>query len=181
MSGGPSFDTIIVSPGPEPWQGRLEFGGKRYRCALGKEGVTPRKHEGDHKTPVGRFALRALLYRPDRLGGIPETALTTRALAPEDGWCDDAADPMYNRAVMLPYPASAERLWREDEVYDLILPLGYNDNPAVPGLGSAIFMHIARPDYSGTEGCVALARADLVDLLRNMGPATLLEIRDFAG
>src|SRR6185312_8513924 len=86
-------------------------------------------------------------------------------IAPQDGWCDDPADTVYNRPVHLPYRARAERLWREDGIYDLIVPLGYNDAPAVPGLGSAIFLHVARPDFGPTEGCVALARADLLALL----------------
>ena len=177
MSALPAADTIIVTPGAAPWQGMLEFAGRQYRCALGKAGTTASKREGDHKSPLGRFALRHLLYRPDRFAQTPETALTVRPLKADDGWCDDPADPYYNRAVRLPYPASAEQLWREDGVYDLIVPLGYNDDPATPGLGSAIFMHIARPDFSGTEGCVALARGDLIQLLRTIGPATMMEIR----
>ena len=173
--------TILVSQSDIPWRGHIEFLGKQYPCALGKAGVTARKREGDHKSPLGRFALRELLYRPDRFKEAPETGLITRPLAPEDGWCDDPADVQYNRPVTLPYPASAERLWRQDDVYDLIIPLGYNDDPAVPGLGSAIFMHIARPDLSGTEGCVALSRADLIDLLRAVNPATMLKIKPCSG
>jgi hypothetical protein len=87
------------------------------------------------------------------------------AAAPQDGWCDDPAAAAYNRPVRLPYAASAERLWREDGIYDLIVPLGYNDDPVVPGAGSAIFLHVAHPDYAPTEGCVALAPADLMRVL----------------
>lgn len=179
MSGGKASDIIVTPIGGATWRGVLDFHGKRFDCALGKDGVTTQKREGDHKTPVGRFALRELLFRPDRFGAAPATKLAARALTQSDGWCDDPADPFYNRAVALPYPASAERLWREDTVYDLIIPLGYNDNPPVAPLGSAIFIHIARPDFAGTEGCVALARADLIDLLRDIGPATLLEVRNY--
>ena len=93
------------------------------------------------------------------------------------GWCDDASDPGYNKPVRLPSKARHERLWREDGLYDLIVPLGYNDDPAVPGLGSAIFLHCARPDYGPTEGCVAVARADLLVLLPSCGPATRIDIR----
>ncbi len=138
----------------------------RARCALGRGGVAAMgaKREGDGATPAGLWPLRRLFYRLDRIAA-PATRLPTTALTPWDGWCDAPADPDYNRAVQLPYPASAEHLWRDDEVYDLIVVLGYNDAPVVPGRGSAIFLHIARPDYAPTDGCVALHRADLLSCL----------------
>ncbi len=132
------------------------------RCALGRGGVRADKQEGDGATPKGRWRMRALLFRPDRITRTPLTGLPLRALRPEDGWCDDAADPLYNRPVKLPFRARAEHLWREDEIYDLIVVLGYNDDPPVPGKGSAIFLHIARPDYRPTEGCIAVSQQDLL-------------------
>lgn len=168
---------IIVTPNfDQPSTGTLAFGGKTYLCALGKAGVTTEKREGDHMTPVGSFALREVLFRPDKFAEIPATMLYSRAIRPTDGWCDASGDPMYNQPVKLPYPASAENLWRDDEVYDLIVPLGYNDHPPRPGKGSAIFLHIARPDFSGTEGCVALARADLIEVLETVGVTTQLTV-----
>lgn len=154
------IDIVVSSDG---W---LRFGGLKFRCALGKGGCKPEadKREGDGATPLGRYPLRQVLYRPDRLA-MPATRLPCRALDPSDGWCDDPADPAYNRPVKLPYGASHEKLWREDHVYDVIVVLGHNDDPPIPGLGSAIFMHLARPDYTGTEGCVALALPDLQALL----------------
>ena len=134
------------------------------------------KREGDGATPVGRFALRRLLYRRDRLPAAPATALPAAVIGRDDGWCDDPGDPAYNRPVRLPYPASHERLWREDGLYDLVVVLGHNDDPPVPGLGSAVFLHVARPDYGPTEGCVALARDDLLVLLEGCGAGTMLEI-----
>jgi len=147
--------------------GILTHRGLRFRCALGKGGIRPEadKREGDGATPLGRYPIRQILYRPDRLEA-PKTALPVQALTAQDGWCDDPADPAYNRFVRLPFAASHEKLWREDHVYDVIVVLGHNDDPPVPGLGSAIFMHVARPDYSGTEGCVALALPDLLALLQ---------------
>ena len=92
------------------------------------------------------------------------------------GWCDDPAHPDYNRQVVLPFAASHEELWREDQIYDLVVVLGYNDDPVIPGKGSAIFLHLAREDFSPTEGCVACARTDLLDLLRTAKPGDALRI-----
>lgn len=158
--------------------GSLRHGGRVYRCALGKGGCKPEadKREGDGATPLGRYPLRHVLYRPDRLTGAPATKLPIRALTPADGWCDDPADSAYNRAITLPYAASHEKLWREDHVYDVIVTLGHNDDPPIPGMGSAIFLHVARPDYTGTEGCVALALPDLLELLAAWRPGDALQI-----
>ena len=153
--------------------GELSWRGRRVRCALGKGGLRADKREGDGATPVGRFPLRRVLYRPDRLAP-PVTALPVAAIGPADGWCDDPADSAYNRPVALPYPASAERLWRDDPVYDLVVVLGHNDDPVVAGRGSAVFLHLARPGYAPTEGCVALALADLLSLLAEAGPGDAL-------
>lgn len=155
----------------------MEFDGRRVRCALGPAGVVAArdKREGDGKTPLGAWPLRRMLYRPDR-GGPPKTGLPTQALETDDGWCDAPEDPRYNQPVKLPYPASAERLWLQDHVYDLIVVLGHNDAPPIAGLGSAIFLHLAWPDYRSTQGCVALARADLEALLALAKPGDVLEI-----
>jgi L,D-peptidoglycan transpeptidase YkuD (ErfK/YbiS/YcfS/YnhG family) len=145
--------------------GNVSWGSRRFRCAIGRGGRRRDKREGDGATPVGSWPMRRLLYRADRLAA-PQTGLIIAAIGTTDGWCDAPQDPNYNRPVLLPYPASAEALWREDGVYDLIVPLGYNDAPVVAGAGSAIFLHVARPDFSPTEGCVALALADLLTVLR---------------
>ena len=121
-----------------------------------------------------------LYYRPDRLPA-PQTGLHTVALTPEDGWCDAPGDPRYNRLVTLPYPASAETLWRHDHVYDLIVPLGYNDAPIVAGHGSAIFLHLARPDYAATQGCVALAAEDLLAFLAQADGASRVIVGEQTG
>lgn len=145
------------------------------RCALGRSGVSRDKREGDGATPAGRYPLRELWYRSDRIAK-PQTLLACREIEPDCGWCDDPGDIAYNRAVRTPYPGRHERLWRGDGLYDLIVPLGYNDAPAIPGLGSAIFLHVAAPDYAPTEGCVAIARDDLLALLRVCGPRTMLSV-----
>jgi len=151
--------------------GVLTLGDKQFKCALGKSGVSANKREGDGATPIGCFPIRKVFYRADRITK-PESPFETVALKPEDGWCDAPDDPNYNEEVVMPYQASAENLWREDEVYDVIVALGYNDKPPIPGKGSAIFMHVARPTYSPTAGCIALALPDLLTVLKNSSADT---------
>jgi L,D-peptidoglycan transpeptidase YkuD (ErfK/YbiS/YcfS/YnhG family) len=157
--------------------GRLLWAGREVRCSLGRGGVRDavNKQEGDGATPLGHWPMRQVFYRPDRLPK-PETGLPVVALSPDLAWCDDPAHSFYNRQVDLPFPASHEKLWREDHIYDLIVVLGYNDAPVVPGKGSAIFFHLARPDFSPTEGCVACAPEDLLDLLKAAKPGDELAI-----
>ena len=158
----------------------LEIGGKTFACSIGRGGIAPvgEKREGDLKTPSGEFALRCCYYRPDRMEA-PKTALPLIALTPNDGWCDDPVHAFYNQPVKLPFASRHETLWREDHVYDLIIPLGYNDGiegPIIKGAGSAIFMHLMRDDGVGTEGCVALSREDLLALLSRVGMHASLTI-----
>lgn len=157
--------------------GRLRLEGRELRCALGRAGVCPAadKQEGDGATPAGLWPLRSLLWRPDRVP-TPSSRLPARAIEVDDGWCDAPADLAYNRPVRLPYPASAERMWRDDGLYDLVVVLGYNDAPVIPGAGSAIFMHVARPGYAPTEGCIALALEDLADLVGRAGPGDVVRV-----
>lgn len=157
--------------------GVLRWPGGAARCALGGSGVVPASHkrEGDRASPAGIWPMRQVFWRPDRLAR-PDTSLPAEALIPEAGWCDDPASPLYNRPVLTPFAMSHENLWREDHVYDLIVPLGYNDDPVIPSAGSAIFLHLARPDYSPTEGCVACALPDLLALLATAKPGDALEI-----
>lgn len=158
-------------------RGRLLWRDRQYDCALGKGGLTRNKSEGDGATPVGIFSLRALYFRQDRLENVL-TCLPKTVIRPDMGWCDDPDDVRYNLPIPLPSDARHEELWREDEVYDLIVPMGYNDDPVVPGKGSCIFMHVAREGYLPTAGCVALSRPDLLQVLFEITPASKIEIRD---
>lgn len=142
----------------------LFFVGKTYKCAVGKGGFSADKKEGDGCTPIGVFPLRECWYRADKIAE-PKTNLPLKIITQNDGWCDDANSPDYNRHVKLPYDFSHEKLSRDDDVYDLIITLGYNDSPIIPGKGSAIFMHVARAGYEPTEGCVALKLQDLLEIL----------------
>jgi L,D-peptidoglycan transpeptidase YkuD (ErfK/YbiS/YcfS/YnhG family) len=165
-----SETVLLIHP-----SGQASWRGKRYPCALGVGGVSTVKREGDSATPIGSFPLRRVFYRPDRLDP-PETSLPVMPLTPGLGWCDDPGSTDYNRLITLPHPARHETLWREDGLYDLIVEIGYNDDPVVAGRGSAIFMHIAKPDYAGTEGCAAFARADLLEILTGLSLDARIEI-----
>lgn len=158
--------------------GRFEIGQACVRAALGRSGVVAAadKREGDGASPAGIWAIRHVFYRPDK-GPPPVTGLSVRPIAPEDGWCDDAADAAYNRLVRRPYGARCEVMWRDDDLYDLVVVLGHNDDPPVAGLGSAIFVHLARAGYAPTEGCVALSRGDMEALLAAAKPGDAVEIK----
>ena len=144
--------------------GFLSGAGLRLRAICGAAGVTAHKQEGDSATPAGLLPLRRVLYRADRLAP-PLCAVAIEPIGADDGWCDDAQDPRYNRMVRLPYAGRHEELWRRDALYDVIGVLGWNTGPVVPGRGSAIFLHVATPDYAPTAGCIALALPDVLACL----------------
>jgi len=146
-------------------------------CRIGRGGAVAAaaKREGDGATPMGSFPLRELWLRPDRGLDPPATGLAWRWTRPDDGWSDDPADPAYNRAVTHPHPFSAERMWRDDALYDIVVVIGWNDAPPVAGRGSAIFLHCA--GEGATEGCVAIARDALAALLPHLGRDSRIEIR----
>ncbi|TAE81498.1 MAG: hypothetical protein EAZ74_05240 [Alphaproteobacteria bacterium] len=158
---------------------RLHAQDHSIRCAIGKGGVIDAhdKREGDGKTPLGTYPLRALYIRPDRIADVPACGLAVTTLRSDMGWCDDPRHGAYNQLVPLPFDASHELLWREDNRYDLIIPLGYNDAPIVPYRGSAIFFHVASETYSPTEGCVAIAAHDFLSLLPNISANSMMTIR----
>ncbi|WP_022683601.1 L,D-transpeptidase family protein [Sphingobium bisphenolivorans] len=155
--------------------GRLSFGGIDMPCTIGRGGpcAAEAKREGDGCTPLGRWPVRGVLLRPGKAeaSGI---RLPWRWVREGDGWSDDPADPAYNRPVHLPRASSAESLLRDDDAYDVMVVLGHNDAPPVPGQGSAIFFHLSegRP----TAGCVAIERGDMLRLLPLLAPGDIMEI-----
>lgn len=155
--------------------GCLKFEGETYRCALGRGGVSSDKREGDGATPTGTYPLLRLFWRRDKVTSV-DTMLPNQNINADDGWCDDPTHPDYNQLVKLPFGASHEHMWRDDGLYDLVIEIGHNNNPAIPGAGSAVFIHIAKPDYSPTEGCIAIARPDFFKLLPKWSAATHIEI-----
>jgi L,D-peptidoglycan transpeptidase YkuD (ErfK/YbiS/YcfS/YnhG family) len=142
----------------------ITIDGRRHPCRIGRSGAVAAeaKQEGDGCTPLGRWPIRGAILRPDR-GFVRPPAIPWRWCRQSDGWCDDPSDGAYNRAVIMPYRGSAERLWRNDDAYDSVLVLGYNDAPPVPYRGSAIFLHIETGN--ATEGCVAVDRNAMTEIL----------------
>lgn len=159
--------------------GILRAGGLSIPVALGRSGIAADKREGDGRTPAGRWRILALLYRPDH-GPRPVSRLPARTIRPDDGWCDDRADRRYNRPVTLPLggarKVSHEKMWRDDTLYDLVLVIDHNQRPRIAGRGSAVFVHLARPGFKPTEGCVALRRADMKRLLARLRPGAVIDI-----
>ena len=155
----------------------LNFKDRTIPCAIGRSGACPadQKREGDGYTPQGLWALRTILFRPGRSFPSPQLKLPWRWIGAQDGWSDDPVDPCYNRPIGLPHRFSAEALVRDDSLYDIIVLLGHNDRPPKPGQGSAIFFHIWN-DAKPTEGCVAIARSNMDDLLSALAPNDVMDI-----
>ena len=153
-----------------------EWNKTRVRCALGLGGISYQKKEGDSVTPAGRFLLRRVFYRADRIER-PHTILPLSTLSRKSGWCDSPDDLNYNKYVSLPFGGHHENLWRKDGIYDLIAIIGYNDQPIIPHAGSAIFIHVATPEFKPTEGCVAISQPDLLKIIEEWAPTSAVEIR----
>ncbi len=163
---------IVVRRAPgRPCQARVQLAHGVRQAAIGQGSIRPLKREGDGGTPLGRFPVRLVLYRADR-AFRPHVPLPVHAIRDTDGWCDDPRDRNYNRLITLPSRHSAEGLKRADRLYDLVLVLGYNDRPRIKGKGSAIFVHLARPGYTPTEGCIAFSYRDLSAVLAEIRRGT---------
>lgn len=145
------------------WQG-IEF-----ECQVGENGFAKDKVEGDKKTPIGRFQLLHIYYRADKIEK-PYAILPITPINAEMGWSDDVADPKYNRLVSLPHKFSHEKLYRNDNLYDLVITTSHNTNPTIPGKGSAIFIHLMNYEQTPTAGCLALRRADLLHIIHTATP-----------
>jgi L,D-peptidoglycan transpeptidase YkuD (ErfK/YbiS/YcfS/YnhG family) len=157
-------------------RGWLIADGQALPVALGRGGILANKREGDGATPRGTFRLVRLWWRPSR-GPRPRTALPIKVSGPADGWCEDPADRRYNRPVKLDKASGADRLWRDDHLYDLIIEIDHNTKPRIAGRGSAVFIHLARPGFAPTAGCLALRGGDLRRLLARLGPRTRIDIQ----
>lgn len=153
--------------------------GRLISCSVGHHGVGVKEKEGDNITPIGIWKFEQVFYRADRVQK-PETILPVSAIQPDDGWCDEPEDSRYNQYVKLPYAPSHEKLWRDDNAYDLIITTNYNRDPIIAGKGSAVFIHLIRHDEQGnplpTEGCLGLNQKDLEELLRSITPSSYWQV-----
>jgi L,D-peptidoglycan transpeptidase YkuD (ErfK/YbiS/YcfS/YnhG family) len=141
--------------------------GEQLQCAIGLNGLTENKREGDLSTPIGIFHFNKIYYRADRLSNM-KFIIDSAVINKNDGWCDDQKSELYNRYIQFPFQESAERLYRDDHIYDILCVLDYNTSPVIPGLGSAIFLHVAKSGFLGTEGCVAIEREALIEIATNL-------------
>jgi L,D-peptidoglycan transpeptidase YkuD (ErfK/YbiS/YcfS/YnhG family) len=169
-----SLIRVRVRPGSRS-RGVVLAGPLAISVVLGRGGVRANKFEGDGATPRGRFRLIRLWWRGDR-HPRPRTLLTVRRIAPDLAWCEDTADRRYNRSFRRSAAEPGDRLWRDDRLYDFVIEIDHNARPRVAGRGSAVFLHVARPDRSPTAGCVALGMVDLRRLLARLGPKTRIAI-----
>jgi L,D-peptidoglycan transpeptidase YkuD (ErfK/YbiS/YcfS/YnhG family) len=165
---------VRARPGPKT-RGVLIAGQLTLPVALGRTGISANKREGDGATPLGRFRLRRVWWRADRLPR-PLTLLPLRPILPDDAWSEHPGDRRYNRPVRRKAGEPGDRLWRDDRLYDLIIELDHNYRPRVAGRGSAVFVHVARPGFAPTAGCVALEVTALKRLLPRLGPHTRIVI-----
>ena len=149
----------------------LLYNGIKYKCAIGNGGFRDKKKEGDGCTPIGVFQVTDILYREDKIKNLV-TNYSLQAISPSDGWCDDPNSKHYNTKIKFPFKNSAEELFRQDDQYDIICITNHNQNPIIPGAGSAIFIHVASKNYSATAGCVALNIKDLTEILSTLTIST---------
>src|SRR5690348_7973126 len=158
-----------------PTRGWLTAGPWTLPVALGRGSIKANKREGDGGTPRGVFHPVRIWWRADRLPR-PAAQLPIRRIVPGDGWCEDPNDRRYNRPVKVTPGSAADRLARADALYDLIVEIDHNTRPRTAGRGSAVFIHVARPGFAPTAGCLALDRAALLRLVTRLGPRTRISI-----
>ena len=155
--------------------GYLIYKNLKYRCALGKAGVKKKKKEGDNITPIGIFKVIKIYYRADKIKKIM-SPIKTIPIKKNMGWCDDPKSNFYNQEISLPNKFGYEKLYRNDNLYDLIFVLNYNINPIIKNKGSAIFIHIAKKNYKKTSGCIALKKKHMIKLISLIQKNTKIQI-----
>jgi L,D-peptidoglycan transpeptidase YkuD (ErfK/YbiS/YcfS/YnhG family) len=155
--------------------GYLSFKNLKFRCALGKAGIGKKNKEGDSITPKGIFKLVKVFYRADKIKNL-KTSLKKIKIKKNMGWCDDPKSKYYNKQITLPSNFRYEKLYRRDRIYDLVVVLNYNLNPIIQNKGSAIFIHVAKKTFKKTEGCIALNKENLINLLSTIRKNTKIKI-----
>ena len=154
---------------------KLTFNNYKVKCSIGKRGIGIKKREGDQITPKGKFKIKYILYRKDRVPNL-KTKLKKMVINKNMGWCDDPKSEFYNKLIKLPFKYNFERLYRSDNIYDIILVLNFNLNPVQKNKGSAIFIHIAKRNYKSTAGCIAINKKNLKKIVKKINKRTLIKI-----
>ena len=152
----------------------LTYNKLKIKCAIGKKGIGYKRKEGDLITPSGQYKIKFVLYREDRVKIL--TKLKKKVIKKNMGWCDDPKSVHYNKLVKLPFAHKHEKLFKKENIYDIILVLNYNMNPIKKNKGSAIFIHVSKNNYKKTEGCVAIKKINLIKLLKEINPNTKIKI-----
>ena len=147
----------------------------KAKCYIGKRGIGYKKKEGDLITPLGDYRIKYIFYRKDKIKGF-KTKLKTVVIKKNMGWCNDSKSKNYNKLIKLPSNNSYEKLYRKENIYDIILVLNYNMSPVIKNKGSAIFIHISRKNYKKTEGCVAVKKRDLIEIVKKLQKNTKVKI-----
>ena len=155
--------------------GYLKYKNLRFKCSFGKAGIGNKKSEGDNITPKGIFRIINIYCRIDRIKKI-SSKFKIFKIKKDMGWCDDPKSKKYNQLIKLQTKFNHEKLYRKDNIYDLILVLNYNINPIIKNRGSAIFIHISKKNYKATAGCIALNKLNLIELLENINTKTKIKI-----
>ena len=153
----------------------LYLGKYKLRCAIGKRGITCKKKEGDQKTPDGDFRFKSIFYRKDRINNL-KTSMMKKIIKKNMGWCDDSSSKYYNKLIRFPFKKSAEKMWLKDRIYDILIIIDYNLKPVIKNKGSAIFLHIAKKNYSPTKGCIAINKKDILFLISKINNKTKIMI-----
>jgi L,D-peptidoglycan transpeptidase YkuD (ErfK/YbiS/YcfS/YnhG family) len=147
----------------------------KVKCAIGKRGIGAKKKEGDLITPKGKFKIKYILYRKDRISNL-KSKIKKLSIKKNMGWCNDSSSKKYNKLIKFPFKYSAEKLYRADNSYDIILVLNFNFNPIKKNKGSAIFIHVAKKNYKSTAGCIAISKKDLRDIIKKINKKTIVTI-----
>ena len=147
----------------------------KIKCAVGKRGITSKKLEGDNKTPIGNFKFKSIFYRKDRIN-IDKAQLKKIIIKKNMGWCDDTNSRFYNKLIKFPFDFRAEKLWISENIYDVIIIINYNTENIVKKRGSAIFLHIAKKNYTPTKGCIAISKRDMNIVISKINTKTKLRI-----
>ena len=152
----------------------LLFDEFKFKCSIGKNGLTAKKIEGDKKTPKGIYSLGPLFYRKDKFPNL-KTKLKKIPITKNMGWCDDVESKKYNKLIKVNKKIRHEKMYRKDSTYDLLIPIHYNTKKIIKNKGSAIFIHLTK-NYKKTLGCIAIKENNFLILIKLINKKTKIKI-----